>query len=218
MKWSEMDTHSYAKMHVHINRVSTRVLCNYVDQALFYKIMELRWSIPEYGEKLVMRLGGLHISMNSLKVIGQHMKCSGLVEVWVESGILGPDSADNVMTGKSYNRGMIVQKLTFQATWKIVNPQFCTLLESDDMCSDLAQVANDNDVIPNLVDQLMDPLFQRAKHAFSDTNDEDINFQYCWKCLEMVMILLFFTRSLRDGDWDFAPQCIPKNGVLLPQL
>ena len=88
-----MDTHNYAKMHVHINRVSTRVLCNYVDQALFYKIMELRWSIPEYGEKLVMRLGGLHISMNSLKVIGQHMKCSGLVEVWVESGILGPDSA-----------------------------------------------------------------------------------------------------------------------------
>ena len=99
------------------------------DQALFCKIMELRWSIPEYGEKLVMRLGGLQISMNSLKVIVQHMKCSSLVEGWVESGILGPDSADNVMTGKSYNRGMIVQKLTFQATWKILYPQFCTLLQ-----------------------------------------------------------------------------------------
>ena len=212
MKWSEMDTHSYAKMHVHINRVSTRA-----DQALFYKIMELRWSIPEYGEKLVMRLGGLHISMNSLKVIGQHMKCSGLVEVWVESGIFGPDSADNVMTGKSYSRGMIVQKLTFLAMWKMLYPQVCTLLESDDMCSDLAQVLNDNDVIPDLVDQLMDPLFQRAKDGFADTKDEDINFQYWWKCLEMVMILIFFTSSLRDGDWDLHLNAFLKNGALLPQ-
>ena len=45
-----------------------------VDQALYYKLMDLKWSIPEYRDKLIPRLGGLHISMNFLKVIGQHMK------------------------------------------------------------------------------------------------------------------------------------------------
>ena len=35
-----------------------------VDQALYYKLMDLKWSIPEYKDKLIPRLGGLHISIN----------------------------------------------------------------------------------------------------------------------------------------------------------
>ena len=34
--------------------------------------------------------------MNSLKVIGDHMKGSGLSEVWVESGLLAPGPAQLV--------------------------------------------------------------------------------------------------------------------------
>jgi hypothetical protein len=61
-----------------------------VDQALYCKLMELKWAIPEYKNKVTPRLGGLHISMNFLKVIGDHMDCSGLAEVWVESELLSP--------------------------------------------------------------------------------------------------------------------------------
>ena len=43
-----------------------------VDQALYYKLMDLKWMIP--------CLGGLHIAMNFLKVIGQHTKDCGLAE------------------------------------------------------------------------------------------------------------------------------------------
>ena len=39
-----------------------------VDQALYCKLMELKWSVPEYKYKLIPRLGGLHTSMNFLKV------------------------------------------------------------------------------------------------------------------------------------------------------
>ena len=60
-----------------------------VDQALYYKLMELKWSIPEYQNRLIPRLGGLHISMNFLKAIGDHMSGSGLAEIWVESGLFG---------------------------------------------------------------------------------------------------------------------------------
>ena len=40
-----------------------------VDQALFCKLMELKWSVEDYWDKLIPRLGGLHTAMNFLKAI-----------------------------------------------------------------------------------------------------------------------------------------------------
>ena len=37
-----------------------------VDQALYYRLLELKWSLPQYQDKLIPRLGGLHVSMNFL--------------------------------------------------------------------------------------------------------------------------------------------------------
>jgi hypothetical protein len=75
-----------------------------VDQALYCKLMELKWKIPEFNKKLIVRLGGLHISMNFLKVIGKHMSGSGLYETWIESGLLGEGAAEIVFSGKAYSK------------------------------------------------------------------------------------------------------------------
>ncbi len=75
-----------------------------VDQALYCRLMELKWSVPEYQDTLIPRLGGLHVSMNFLKAIGDHMNGSGLAEVWVESGLLGQGTVERVLTGKAYNQ------------------------------------------------------------------------------------------------------------------
>ena len=40
-----------------------------------------------------------------LKTIGDHMKGSGLVDSWIESGFLGPNAAETVMNGKAYKAG-----------------------------------------------------------------------------------------------------------------
>jgi hypothetical protein len=72
-----------------------------VDQALYFKLMDLKWSVPEYRERLVPRMGGLHIAMNFLKCIGDHMSGSGLYELWMECELLGPVAAQNVLAGKS---------------------------------------------------------------------------------------------------------------------
>ena len=93
-----------------------------VNQALYFKLMDLKWNVPEYEDKLKPGLGGLHISMNFLKVIGQHMKDSGLCEAWVEAGILGAGTAEHVMTGKVYSKGMRTHKLTLQAIWRLLLP------------------------------------------------------------------------------------------------
>ena len=60
-----------------------------VDQALYYRLLELKWSHPQYQDKLIPRLGGLHVSMNFLKAIRDHMNGSGLDVVWGRWDCLG---------------------------------------------------------------------------------------------------------------------------------
>ena len=99
-----------------------------VDQALYCKLMELKWASPLYKNILIPRLGGLHTSMNFLKVIGQHMQASGLSEVWLESGILGPVSTEKALEGKYYTKGMHAHKLTYQDSGKFSSHSYLLTL------------------------------------------------------------------------------------------
>ena len=56
--------------------------------------------------------------MKFLKVLGDHMEGSELSEVWVDSGLLAPGSAQLVFNGKSYSKGLRAHKLTVQALWQ----------------------------------------------------------------------------------------------------
>ena len=70
-------------------------------------------------------LGGLHIAMNLLGVIGRHMNQSGLCDLLEECDLLGTNAAQHVMGGKGYARAMRTLKLTMQALWwQLLLPKF----------------------------------------------------------------------------------------------
>ena len=176
-----------------------------VDQALFCKVMELEWSIPAYKENLIPRLGGLHTSMNFLKIIGHHMKGSGLSDVWIESDILGPNSTERAMTGKDYNKAMRAHKLTFQAMWRILFPQFLSFMETHDQEFATALESHstgNSQEIDDLITLLSGPGFSKAKEMFMEEKGKNVNFRFWWNYLEMVSILMMFTRAQREGNWD----------------
>ena len=70
-------------------------------------------------------MGGLHIALNFLKVMGEHMGGSGLKEMWVESDILGPVPAE-----QHYNRGIRAHKLSSPALWSLILPGFLQFAQS----------------------------------------------------------------------------------------
>ena len=70
--------------------------------------------------------------MNFLIVLGQHSEDIGLADLWVESGILGSNTADKLKEGKTYAKAMRVHKLTLQAIWKIFISLFKGYLEDKD--------------------------------------------------------------------------------------
>jgi hypothetical protein len=99
-----------------------------VNQALYFKLMDLKWSVPRYKDSVFPRLGGLHIAMNFMKCIGDHMNGSGLHEIWVESDLLGPIAAEQVLYGKHYNGNASTQNY-FPGSLEIASSAIVRILE-----------------------------------------------------------------------------------------
>jgi len=174
-----------------------------VDQGLFPQLMELKWVVPEFKDALIPRLGGLHISMNFLKVIGQHTEDIGLAEMWTESGLLGPNTAGKVKDGKSYAKAVRAHKLTWQALWQLLMPQFRRYLEEKDRetCEALTKATEtkDHDTLLAITSSFG---FRQHVVAFAETKQSDKNFTYWWNYMGMVSVLLGFIRAQREGIWE----------------
>ena len=203
----EMDTlNTVVKKCMHVATVlGQQYTIITVDQALYCKLVELKWAIPEYREKLVVQLGGLHISMCFLKTIGDHMKGSGLVDSWRESGLLGPNAAETVMNGKAYKRAMRAHKITLQALWRPMVPlllKFCKTINVD-LALQISRLLSSEQNVNDLITCLKSPQFQTVYDEFlTQKCQENVNFQFWWNYMEMIFILLDFTRAQREGDWE----------------
>lgn len=176
-----------------------------VDQALYGKLMELKWSNCDYHRKLILRLGGLHISMNFLKAIGTHMNGSGLKEVWVEASIMGPNTVEAVLAGKKYNKAMRAHKLTLQALWHFLGPTLLSYVQEADrqLFDSISKALSGSHDANTLIALLSDPRFTTIMAAFQEEKkQENVNFSFWWGYMEMVSVLLMFTRAQRDGLWE----------------
>ena len=176
-----------------------------VDQALYCKLMELKWIVTDYKTKLIPRLGGLHISMNFLKIIGKHMAACGLYEAWIESGILGPGAAELVFSGKAYKKAMRAHKQSIQALWRILISKFFKELAqiNNDLYESICSIQGDCDKIAGLVAMIQGDTYQKIFAEFIESEcEKNANFHFWWGYMEMVSILLMFTRAQREGNWD----------------
>ena len=133
------------------------------------------------------------------------MKGSGLVETWVESGLLGPNATEHVMNGKAYKRAMCAHKITLQSLWQLLMPfplAFCRN-SSPDLFQDICDLACSPDNARALITSLMSPRVKKMLDEFvTQRSKENVNFKFWWNYMEMVSILLMFTRAQRDGIRD----------------
>ncbi|KAK5936226.1 hypothetical protein CgunFtcFv8_027647 [Champsocephalus gunnari] len=206
---SELDTlNTVIKRVLHISKsMEQQHVILTVGEALYPKLLELKWSVEEYKDVLIPCLGGLHIAMNFLGVIGQHMVDSGLSELWVKCDLMGANAAQHVMAGKGYARVIRTHKLTLQALWQLLLPRLYTYLDEVDVTlraelSDLCQSV-DADHIAQMVDKLTtDSVQQPMKEFAASLAVDDPNAAFWWDYMTMVSIVLCFTRAQRDGLWD----------------
>ena len=91
-----------------------QVLVITVDQSLFVICKEIQWTWPEkYGEaKFVMVLGGLHIEMVMMKVLGDWLQDSGWVEALVQAKVTSLGTADSFLKAAHITHTCHVHQVT----------------------------------------------------------------------------------------------------------
>lgn len=185
------------------------------DEQLYCKARMLKWHRPNECQNIVVMLGGFHIQMTFAKVIGKYMENSGLHDVWVESGVFGENTADNIMKGKLWNRVIRAHKLTFEALWAILWPaleqwaaETNRIIDSEikHTATKLAKAfTNDDekDIIEKANKELVSCLqnIPQLLTEFEEHNNEAPTFTFWRQYMELVGILLRFIRATREGNW-----------------
>lgn len=181
-----------------------------LDEALYCKAKMLQWSKNNECKSLVLMLGGFHTQMCFSKVIGKFMQSSGLSDIWCESEVLGESTATNVLHGKLWNRVIRTHKLTYEALWRILWPLMTEWFKTNSS----ALVGSLNEYSEKLIgaglhndgeyqDALskMNPLMEIIQE-FDSSHKENSTIQYWRMYMDIVSILLRFTRAIREGDWE----------------
>ena len=190
----------------------------FFDQPLYAKAKEVVWASEEYDQVIVL-LGGLHITFNFLRAIGQHMESAGLDDVWVESGLFGQNAVKSIMDGKHYYRAVQGHIWAYEALSRIRFEAYLVWLhqQSPEQHDGIAvrrsaiselfkqHGARSHDeslvsAVTDLSELLASPDYVEKAKEFHSMLKKNPNNAFWLQYLELVEIL-FFIRANRDGDW-----------------
>ena len=186
-----------------------------LDEALYCKAKMIQWSKSAECKNLVIMLGGFHAQMTFSKVIGKYMESSGLSDIWEESGVFGETTADNILKGKIWNRVIRAHKLSFEALWRVLWPLFetwCDENSKDAKCYSqrpakrlAEEFFSEDDESKQLAYNLILENLTNIREIFEEFDAEhkdDATFCFWRTYMQLVSILLRFTRAIREGNWD----------------
>lgn len=100
------------------------------DLAIYIKAKQLQWRFSTEFSKVVVRVGGFHIALNYLALMGEKYASSGLDDLLVESGVYGAGAVSALMKGKAYNRGVCAHKLPMEAFFCLLWQAFLNWCQS----------------------------------------------------------------------------------------
>ena len=187
------------------------------DLAIYIKAKEIQWRNPDEFDDMVVRMGGFHIILNFLALLGKKFENSGLEDLLIESGVYGSATISSAMKGKAYNRGIRAHKLTMEALFRLQWQAFTTWYQERD---DTKKTINQDilvEVLTSLQNSMQDKekflaTFQQFKHEIRTVEEEFSKYnqkkegssklcQFWNNYVGMVQLLLQFIRAERTGNW-----------------
>ena len=192
------------------------------DLVIYSKAKEIQWRRPNEFKHLVIRIGGFHIALIFLSVIGKKIEESDIEDLLVESGLYGTTSTIALLKGKSYNRGVRAQKLIMEALLRLQWKAFCRWLENakndtqrleavrvDQVQTNLikCQAAISAGQVKNVFDGLCDSA-ENLQHLFQQFQSESHFqlFKFWNSYIKMVLIPLRFIRAEREANRELLLQ------------
>ena len=101
------------------------------DLLIYMRAKQIQWRYPEEFTNVIIRMGGFHIALNYLGLMGKYLD-SGLDDLLIESGVYAAWIMEALMKGKSYNRGVRAYKLVSEAMFRLMWSAFVEWYTSAD--------------------------------------------------------------------------------------
>ncbi|KAI8487179.1 hypothetical protein Bbelb_349770 [Branchiostoma belcheri] len=181
-----------------------------MDLAMYVKAKTIQWCRPEEFKSTIIRLGGFHIALKYLSVIGKLFKDSGIQDVLIESEVYDPNTAQALLDGKSYNRGVRAHKLLCEALLRLQWQAFIAWLPTErneqliESISECIEISDDEALKTSYTKlcQKMPALLQPEYEKFRRQYHERSKLFRFWDLyIEAVLLLLRFIRAEREGSW-----------------
>ena len=156
----------------------------YLDEPLYAQAKKLQWQHPHLAEdKIVIMLGGLHLEMAILCLIGMLLKESGWSEILADAGITTPGRAE-AMTGASDVKGA---RYAHQVTMAALNRMMKDAYSKDQEVNELKTNENEE---------------QESFEEWKERHRNDNPLFFFWALiLDLEVLLNIYVRSLREGDF-----------------
>lgn len=185
------------------------------DLAIYIKAKHIQLRYPDEFKKIVVRLGGFHIALNFLSLLGKMYTNSGLEDLLIDSGIYASGTTNALMAGKSYNRGVRAHKLCLEALFRVMWFAFLNWLEAkkptfeDQSKQDLVQLVlkcreAGRDLSKNWasIREQFHTILTLLDEFRSEAKSKSKLFAFWDQYMTMVMYMLQFIKAERTANWD----------------
>ena len=200
------------------DRLGLKAVACVFDQSFYAKAMEVFWKNKEIFSDLVIMMGGFHLLMMLLGIIGNRFGDAGLIELAVESDVVAAGSIEKVLSGKNYNRAVRMHKIFYEAMMRLLINAFESSMSEDQKVILDSKTAATEELKLNLGPEKGTALLesddiQRWYELFrcfveSMTNNGSDLSKFWLSYLELCELLLNLIFATRSGNWKLYLACI----------
>lgn len=200
-------------------RLKLKAVACVFDQAFYAKAMEVYWKQKAQFQGIVIMMGGFHLLMTLLAIIGSRFGDAGLRDIAIQSEVIAEGSIDSVLNGKHYNRAMRFHKITYEAIARLLLDEFEASLDGE-IIADMMK--KEKDKLSQLKLNLCQEEYECAtasqeirnwESAFDDyvsnirENGSDLA-KFWLSYLDLCELLFNLIYATRTGSWELYLSCV----------
>ena len=187
-----------------------------LDHAIYCKAVEIITDDrhTDLRDFINLRMGGFHATCIFLGVIGKRFADAGLKDLIIETGLIGEDSAEQLLKGKHYNNAMRIHHYVAEAITRLKLDAFQDWLRSNGKYHVYESAVHTDEI--NVLNATRNTANMRScmecfqelfglHEEFEETLSDHERFPMAvfWNSyLDMVQTLRDFSKSIKLGDWD----------------
>ena len=186
------------------------VVCVF-DQAFYAKAMEVYWKHKELFCGLVIMMGGFHLLLMLLGVMGSRFGDAGLRELAVQSDVVAEGSVDKALNGKQYNRAVRLHKCVYEALMRLLLKELQSSVPSlpDLNLEQLKLELNQEEFERVMNSREFREFGEQFQVYVQGIKEKGSNLGKFWlSYLELCELMLNLIYASRTGSWELYLSCI----------